>query len=95
MSKKNKRKLFLCIMYVGVLGYAGYTMLQQQYQLADLNETRTSLTQKIDYEKQKHEQLKIDDANAHSDEVIEKIAREKLGLIRSDEKLFVDSSCQE
>lgn len=95
MSKKNRRKLFLCIMYVGVLGYAGYTMLQQQYQLADLNETRTSLTQKIDYEKQKHEQLKIDDANAHSDEVIEKIAREKLGLIRSDEKLFVDSSCQE
>lgn len=92
MSKKTKRKIFLCIVYIGLLGYGGYTVLQQQYQLADLNRNKTELSRKVELEQQKNEQLNADKENANSDEMVEKIAREKLGLIRADEKIFVDSS---
>lgn len=95
MSKKNKRKLLFCLIYLFVLGYSGFAIIQQHYRIADLNSANTELSKKIEAEYEKNEELKYEKENANTDEVIEKLAREKLGYIRSDEKIFVDSSNQQ
>lgn len=52
------------------------------------------LTEDIDYENQRIKEIDAVIEKADTDEYIEKIAREKLGMIKADEIVFVDISGQ-
>lgn len=55
----------------------------------------SELEAKISYEQQRAEEIDKLKENVESDEYIEKIAREKLGMIRKDEIVFIDITGEE
>ena len=60
-------------------------ILENQDRIADLQE-------KIEYEKQRMQEVDEMKDKVDTDEYIEKVAREKLGLIKDDEIVFIDVS---
>ncbi len=90
LNKKERRivtALFLaavCVMVVkGVMQQP--KILENQDRIADLQE-------KIEYEKQRMQEVDEMKDKVDTDEYIEKVAREKLGLIKDDEIVFIDVS---
>lgn len=61
-----------------------------QPQITNNYDKISELKSQIEYEKQRAEEVDALKENVDSDEYIEKIAREKLGMIRKDEIVFVD-----
>ena len=66
-----------------------------QPQITTNNDVISELDEKIEYEKQRAEEVDQLKENVNSDEYIEKIAREKLGMIRKDEIMFIDVTGKE
>lgn len=58
-------------------------IIENQDKIAELEAQKT-------YEQKRGEEIDNLKANADTDEYIEKIAREKLGMIRKDEIMFID-----
>ncbi len=56
------------------------------------NEMAAKIAEDIDKENRRIEELDRDLENAGTDEYIEKIAREKLGMIKANEIVFIDIS---
>lgn len=87
---KRKKSRFGLLVFLCLLIYFTYVIINQQRELnakfAELN----SIKEKIRQEKELEKQLKREKAKINSDEYNEKIAREKLGMVRSGEKVFVD-----
>lgn len=66
-----------------------------QPQITDNYDKITELKSQIEYEQKRAEEVDALKENVDSDEYIEKIAREKLGMIRKDEIVFVDVTGEE
>lgn len=72
--------------------YAAFTFSSQSEDLYLINLQIKQLEQKIQREEDtKNELLKLQD-ELSSDESIEKIAREKLGMVKDGERVFVDTN---
>ena len=69
--------------------------LMQIPQIEKNRETITSLNEQIEYEKRRTEEIEELKGKVNSDEYIEKVAREKLGYIKQNEKIFIDISAQD
>ncbi len=69
--------------------------LMQLPQIAANEETIQSLYEDIEYEQQRAEEIEELKGKVSTDEYIEKMAREKLGYIKEDEKVFIDVSKQD
>lgn len=66
-----------------------------QQPLIEKNRTKIAgLEDQIEYEKTRMEEVKALKTKVNTDEYIEKMAREKLGLIKENEKVFIDISQQ-
>ena len=61
-----------------------------QPQIIDNQDTIAELESRKAYEQQRGEEIDNMKENVDTDEYIEKIAREKLGMIRKDEIIFID-----
>ena len=70
--------------------YSTVTMIEQQKILSAKNNELKSVQSKIDEERKTFEELKKQKENVNSDEYIERVAREKLGMVKYGEKIFVD-----
>ena len=66
----------------------------QQPQIAENEKQIKMLQEKIEYEKNRIEEVEALKDKVDTDEYIEKVAREKLGMIRRDEIVFIDVSGQ-
>ncbi len=100
VTKKSKRKLspgklikaavllFVCTSFV-------VTMINQQIDLSKYNAAATELYAKIDEETLINKQLKDELDQTSTDEYMERMAREKLGLVKSNERVFIDVTCAE
>ena len=66
----------------------------QQPHITKNEEEIAKLEEKIEYEKKRAEEVESMKAKVDTDEYIEKVAREKLGMIKRDEIVFVDVSGQ-
>lgn len=51
-----------------------------------------SLTKQLEYEQQRQQEIEVLSDRSNTDEYIEKIASERLGLIKSNAKIFIDVS---
>ena len=87
---KSKTKLI----FIAVIVYAAITIINQQKTLDSYKIAQAELENKIEEAKEYQEELNISKENINSLEYIEKVAREKLGMIKSDEIVFVDISGQ-
>ena len=87
--KKNK-KLYRILIILGIGVYFIFTIFSQQTTLSQYTQEAKELSQKIECEKEKKDELakKKDDVN--SLEFIEQTAREKLDMYYPNERVYVD-----
>ncbi|HHY64280.1 MAG TPA: septum formation initiator family protein [Clostridiaceae bacterium] len=90
VAVQKKKCWWLVPLMAVVLIYAAITFAAQSNNLYEINLEIKQLEEKIAREEEvKQELLKMRD-EISSDESIEKIAREKLGMVKDGERVFVD-----
>ncbi len=95
MEKKKKkvnmsiflRRILLC----GLLLYICYLFVAQQFDFARLGKQDEALEQQIEEENKVHEELLEQKEASGTPEYIERVAREKLGYMKPEEKVFIDA----
>ena len=93
-TKKSKLKITTIVLLLVVL-FMLIKGVMLQPQITDNYDKISELEEQIEYEKQRADEVDALKENVDSDEYIEKIAREKLGMIRKDEIVFIDVSGEE
>ena len=89
--KKNKH----AVMFWTVAAIAGTMIFRGVMQLPQIHknkQTIASLEEKIEYEGTRQKEIDELKDKVDTDEYIEKIAFEKLGLVKSNAKIFIDVS---
>ena len=89
MSKRKKSKVVLMI-FVVVLIYFSYTVIKQQLLLDNKKDQLEAIEKKVADETELNKDLKKLEEDVNSNEYIEKVAREKIGLVKDGERVFVD-----
>lgn len=90
--QKKKKGWWLMPLLAAVLIYAAITFAAQSNDLYILNLEIKQLEQKIAREEEEKLRLLEMKDEISSDENIEKIAREKLGMVKDGERVFVDTN---
>jgi cell division protein FtsL len=88
----NKRKRSLPTLFFVIVFFVYFvvTLIEQQKIIYVNNVKANDIQSKIQSELRANEELKKYRENLDSDEYIEKIAREKLGMIKPGERIFFD-----
>ncbi|MGN0106227.1 MAG: septum formation initiator family protein [Hominilimicola sp.] len=89
VEHKKQIKIWIFVLLVGGMTFKG---LMQIPQIKSSKAEIARLTDQIEYEKERQKEVAELKGKVNSDEYIEKIASEKLGLIKSNSKVFVDVS---
>ena len=88
---RKKRKASK-ILWAVVFLYVGYIFVQQQIRLHDLRVEEKQVSADIEQAQAEHQDLTHTMDIMGTDEYIEKIARQKLGFVKPDEQVFIDTS---
>lgn len=90
--KANKKKVLpnLLLLCFGV--YSTYTLAYQQIELYRYDKTRRNIDTQIAQMQQEIEMNKQRIDFIKSEAYIEEVAREKLGMLRPEEKIYIDVS---
>ncbi len=91
MKKRKKFKLWTLILVVSVC-YFTYTLFDMQVNINEKERKNAQLQENIYNETIKKEQLSKQKDLINTDEFYEKMARERLGYIKDNEKIYVDSN---
>lgn len=89
--KKHKRalKFWSLIFVISAMLFKGVMQIPQ---IRQNKNTVATLEERIEYEQTRQEEIEELKTKVDSDEYIEKIASEKLGLVKNNAKIFVDVS---
>lgn len=68
------------------------TFIRQQGEINDYNDKIEEINSQIAYEEKHSKELEEKSELYSSDDYIEKVARDELGLVKADEKVFVDAN---
>jgi len=93
MKKKfriKKRFLMVCLLIFTLCMFIK-VYIHQEKLINDKNNSIKNVENLIEKEKKINEQLKDEKNSINSPEVIERMARDKLGMIRPGEKVYVDN----
>ncbi len=88
-TSKGTKNSITCIFLVGGMIFKG---LMQIPQINASKAEVAKLTNQIEYEQERQKEIEELKGKVNTDEYIEKMASEKLGLIKSNAKVFVDVS---
>lgn len=91
MRKKKRLSPLVLIFMSGLIVYFIVTYIRQQEEFSHVRTELRAIEYKIKQEEQVQEKLLEQQSKAGTDEFIESIAREKLGMVKPGERLFVDS----
>lgn len=99
MMKKRpafKFNIITCLILITVLASGTMLVKGVMYQpaISASDKKAAEIKESIEYEERRIEEIDAVMEKVGTDEYIEKIAREKLGMIKSDEIVFVDISGQ-
>ena len=86
------KKLFYTLMFIAFFSYGVYTIAEQQIAINNLRTEKEKYTSLCENEEMQYEKLVETKQKLSSDEYIEEVAREKLGLVMPYEIIFVDAS---
>lgn len=81
-------KLLILLLLAGI----GWQLYRLQNQVAEAQTQRAQLTEQVAAQRQKNDALAEDIQNGGSQEQMEEIARDELGLVAPGEKVFYDVS---
>lgn len=90
MNKRKKPSWGLIIVTSVFLLYLGYVFIKQENMMYAQQISMEDIQAKIDEEKALNEKLLKQKEEINSEEYIEKIAREKLDMVKQGERVFVD-----
>ncbi|MBE7036122.1 MAG: septum formation initiator family protein [Ruminococcaceae bacterium] len=98
MQKKRKKinitvLLKRCVL-CGLVLYLCGLFITQQFDFSRLSKENKVLDKKITEEQRVHEELLQQKEAAGTPEYIERVARDKLGYMKPDEKVFIDAKKQ-
>jgi cell division protein DivIC len=97
MAKDKKKKKIIWtrfFVFVFIL-YAIFTIANQQVTIYRMNKTKQEIVENIQTAQKENERLKDMLQYTSTKEYIERMAREQLGLVKSDERVYVDQSLSE
>lgn len=93
VKSKKKRKIIWTNFFVFIfILYAVFTIANQQITIYKLNKTRQEVAHNIEAAQKENEKLKDMLQYTSTKEYVERMAREQLGLVKSDEIVYVDQS---
>ena len=87
---RQKPKIFKVLFGIFLVGYVSYTFAIQQIELNKYLKLKESYIEQINLAKAKTVEYKNYSEYVKSDKYIEEIAREKLGMILPEEKIYID-----
>ena len=79
----------VCMIFA-FLVYAVYTFIRQEIAINNYEKEKLVYMEQINLAKQKHEEYKHYSEYVNTDEYIEKIAREKLGMLLPEERIYIE-----
>ena len=96
-QKKPKRKLNVkkMVMVIAVTGFAiyfVYVLIWQQFTIGKKNSEIDALQTQIETAKQETDKLQSELEKVNDPEYLERMARERLGLVEANERVFVDAN---
>ena len=89
---KKRMHPLVWVFMSGLVFYFIITLILQQSEISMIRAQMQVLQQKINQEEKKREELLEQKVEANTDAFIESIAREKLGMVKEGERLFVDTN---
>ncbi|MBE7062463.1 MAG: septum formation initiator family protein [Ruminococcaceae bacterium] len=93
-SKKLPKLNIRSLAMIGLIMYFGFALIGQQSALHASDAEITQLEEKIAVAESQYAEVEEMETISQSDAYIEKVAREKLGLVLPDEIVFVDVTGQ-
>ena len=90
MSKKKRPKAWIILLFIIATASLTPILIDQQKMLYMKNIEMNSVNNKITSQNKIKEDLQKQKKILNTDLYVEKVAREKLGMIKSGEKVFVD-----
>lgn len=90
--KLRKANWLTLLVIAALLVYAVVRLFQMQTRLTEAERTQTQLDAQIEELEKTNAALEYAVENADDPDVIADIARDKLGLVMPDEKIFVDAA---
>ena len=88
MFKTKKAGLLTKILILALFIYLSSTLLDLREQIAAAHDDVTVLSEQVDAQAQRNAELQDSIDNSSNPEQINEIARDKLGLVKPDEKVF-------
>ena len=79
------------IVVVGLIGYACIALMNMRTKVAEANVTEADLRRQLEQVQEENAALQYAIDHQYDDKTIEDIARDKLGLVMPEEKIFYDS----
>ena len=95
IKKKNKNRTIyrvLGILFIFAFSVMIINGILKQPQISENKAQIAELEKKIEYEKTRIAEVEDLKSKVDTDEYIEKVAREKLGMVKRDELIFMDVS---
>ena len=93
--KPDIKKLVVIVVLGAIVFYFAYTLISQQISLNKKNDEIKALEGQVQTAKDEAKRLEEELNNLQDPEYIEKIARDKLGFVKPNERVFVDSNKSE
>lgn len=89
---KKRMHPLVWVFMSGLVFYFIITLIRQQGDISLIRAEMQVLQYKISQEEEKRDELLEQKIEANTDAFIESIAREKLGMVKEGERLFVDTN---
>lgn len=87
---KQKSKRIRAFIAIGLIIYVSYIFVIQEIEYQKYKELKFSYTEQIKIAKAKTDEYKKYAEYIKTDEYMEKIAREKLGMVYPEEKIYIE-----
>jgi len=88
MKRKVNWPKFLMILFFTI--YASVILIKQEIEINKYEKEKITCMEQINLAKQKQEEYKNYSKYINTDEYIEKIAREKLGMLLPEERIYIE-----
>ena len=89
--KLRRSNWLTLVVTVGLIAYACIALMNMRTKVAQANETEAELREQVEKIQEENAALEYAIEHRDDDKTIEDIARDKLGLVMPDEKIFYDS----
>ena len=90
MKKKIFTNILKKILIIAFIVYFAFTLIKQQQTLNSYANQKAKYNEDIEVAEDEQEELQKTKDNINSDEYIEQVAREKLGMYYPNERVYID-----